>query len=196
VTPPRRGEAGGVPAPRPGTYGPQETGVETSAPARHSDPLSALEAADHAFTRSAWTELTPAAAFELISDVSMIETWSPSASDVAYEEGGGPWPGSWFGGRNRRGDREWSSRSQVVESTPGRVFAFVVDDLVRWRWTFRAEGAGTVVERSWQLLRLHPVLGERREDLHALRDHMAASAERTLVSLARWVGEQRASRRG
>lgn len=167
-----------------------------SAPTHNSDPPSALEAADYAFTRSAWIDLTPAAIFELISDVSMIETWSPSAGDVAYEEGGGPWPGSWFGGRNRRGDREWSSRSQVVESTPGRVFAFVVDDLVRWRWTFRAEGAGTVVEQSWQLLRLHPVLGERREDLDALRDHMAASAERTLVSLARWVGEQRASRRG
>ncbi|QJT06280.1 SRPBCC family protein [Streptomyces asoensis] len=166
-----------------------------SIPMNRSDPLSALEAADYAFTRSAWIATTPAVAFGLISDVSMIGTWSPSASDVAYEEGGGPWPGSWFRGRNRSGDREWASRSQVVESVPGSVFAFVVDDLVRWRWSLRAEGAGTVVEQSWQLLRLEPVLGNTREDLETLRDHMAASAEQTLVSLSRWVSEQRAAPR-
>ncbi|MFE0420515.1 hypothetical protein [Streptomyces tendae] len=75
-------------------------------------------------------------------------------------------------------------------------FAFVVDELVRRRRAFRAQGAGTVVERSWQLLRLRLVLVERHEDLDALGDHMAAGAGRTLVSLARWAGEQRASRRG
>ncbi|MFJ3671437.1 hypothetical protein ACIPSE_33735 [Streptomyces sp. NPDC090106] len=75
------------------------------------------------------------------------------------------------------------------------MFAFVVDDLVRWRWTFRAEGAGTVVEQSWQLLRLQPVLGTTREDVEGLRDHMATSAEQTLIALARWVSEHQTSER-
>ncbi|MEJ8640438.1 hypothetical protein WKI68_01325 [Streptomyces sp. MS1.HAVA.3] len=50
-------------------------------------------------------------------------------------------------------------------------------------------GRGTVVEQSWQLLRLDPVLGATRGDLDALRDYMANSAETTLLSLAQWIAE-------
>ena len=151
------------------------------------------EAAEYAFSRSAWVHASPEALFEVISDVSMISTWSPSAHDVAYDDGDGPWPGAHFEGRNRRGEREWSSRSEVVESRPGSVFAFVVEDIVRWRWTFRADGTGTVVEQSWQLLRLDPVLGGTPADLDALRDHMATSVEHTLLALARWIAERGAT---
>jgi hypothetical protein len=121
----------------------------------------------------------------------MIEHWSPSASAVAYEPGEGPRVGAWFGGGNRRGEREWTTRSQVVSADPGVDFAFVVggaeDGIVRWRWTFRARGTGTVVAQSWRLLRADPVLGATREDLVALRDHMAGSVETTLLALAEWI---------
>ncbi|MFE7757745.1 SRPBCC family protein [Streptomyces sp. NPDC057418] len=158
--------------------------------ARQIDSVPAPEAAAYTFTRNTWVHASPDALFDLISDVSTISTWSPSAHGVAYDDGDGPWPGAHFQGRNRRGEREWGSRSQVVESLPGSVFAFVVDDIVRWRWTFRADGTGTVVEQSWQLLRLDPVLGSTRRDLDALRDHMATSVERTLLALARWIAER------
>ncbi|MEV7422012.1 MULTISPECIES: SRPBCC family protein [unclassified Streptomyces] len=157
---------------------------------RRSDSTAMPDAAEYTLTRTTWVHAGPAAVFELISDVSMISTWSPSAHDVAYDDGDGPWPGAHFRGRNRRGEREWSSRSQVVESLPGSVFAFVVDGIVRWRWTFRADGAGTVVEQSWQLLRLDPVLGSTRGDLDALRAHTVTSVEHTLLALARWTAEQ------
>jgi hypothetical protein len=52
---------------------------------------------------------------------------------------------------------------------------------------FRGHGGGTVVGQSWRLLRLDPVLGSTRVDLNALRDYMAASAEKTLASLAEWI---------
>ncbi|WP_406390024.1 hypothetical protein [Streptomyces sp. NBC_00887] len=61
---------------------------------------------------------------------------------------------------------------------------------MRWGWTFRPQGRGTLIQQSWQLLRLDPVLGTTRGDLDALRHLMADSAEVTLASLARWIAEE------
>ncbi|HUQ61592.1 SRPBCC family protein [Lentzea sp.] len=146
---------------------------------------------DFAFTRQAWVDATPAEVYRLVSDVSAISRWSPNATDAAYDDGAGPEAGAWFSGRNRRGDKEWTSRSQVVKAEPGAVFAFVVDGIVEWSWTLRAQGRGTVAEQSWRLLRLDPVLGRTEADVIALRDYMAASVETTLASLAEWVTTQR-----
>jgi polyketide cyclase/dehydrase/lipid transport protein len=149
--------------------------------------LHTLDLAEFAFTRQAWVAAPPATVYDLVSDVSAIERWSPSASAVAYDDGDGPWVGARFSGRNRRDDREWTTRSQVVAADPAAEFAFVVDGIVSWRWTFRADGDGTVVAQSWRLLRTDPVLGTGHADLVALRDHMAASVESTLLALARWI---------
>ncbi len=148
-----------------------------------------LDPEDFHFTRRAWIAAAPSQVYDLVSDVSRIGTWSPSASDASYDDGAGPQAGAWFSGRNRRGGREWTSRSQVVRAEPGQEFAFVVDGLVRWCWTLRPLGTGTVAEQSWQLLGLDPVLGATRADLEALGAHMADSVESTLVALGRWVAE-------
>ncbi|MFD9700084.1 SRPBCC family protein [Lentzea sp. NPDC059081] len=150
-----------------------------------------LDPADFGFTRQAWVDATPDDVYRLVSDVSAIGRWSPTASDVAYDEGAGPEAGAWFSGRNRRNGKEWTSRSQVVRADPGAVFAFVVDGIVEWTWTLRGQGRGTVAEQSWRLLRLDPVLGRTHDDLTALRDYMAASVETTLAALAEWVTTQR-----
>ncbi|MEU5717571.1 SRPBCC family protein [Streptomyces sp. NPDC020403] len=158
------------------------------------DPPSTLAGLDLtalAFTRRCWVDAPPDAVYRLISDVSLIETWSPSADDVLYAPGDGPWAGAWFSGRNHRNGRSWVTRSQVVRADPGTAFAFVVggaeDGIVRWSWHFGEQGTGTVVEQSWQLLRTDPVLGGTPEEIQALRDHMADSAESTLLALAEWV---------
>ncbi|WNV86620.1 SRPBCC family protein [Umezawaea sp. Da 62-37] len=148
---------------------------------------TAPDVTGYAFTRRAWVAAPPSTVYDLVGDVSKIGTWSPSASEATYDEGDGPRVGAWFTGRNHRGDREWSSRSEVVAAEPGSDFAFVVDGLVRWHWTFRPHGTGTEVRQSWRLLRFDPVLGSTHEDLAALRDHMADSVETTLVALAAWV---------
>jgi len=155
--------------------------------------MTARDVTAFAFTRRTWVDAPPAAVYDLVSDVSTIERWSPSASAVAYDPGDGPRVGARFGGRNRRGDKEWTTRSVVVEAEPGAVFAFVVDDIVSWRWTFEADGDGTVVTQAWSLLRHDPVLGE---DLAGLRDHMADSVETTLVALARWIAAENHARAG
>ncbi|HEX7306688.1 SRPBCC family protein [Lentzea sp.] len=150
----------------------------------------AIDPAGFTFTRQAWVDATPQDVYRLVSDVSAISRWSPNATDAAYDDGAGPEEGAWFSGRNRRGDKEWTSRSQVVKADPGTAFAFVVDGIVEWGWTLRAQGRGTVAEQSWRLLRMDPVLGATAADVTALRDYMAASVETTLAALAEWVAQQ------
>jgi len=150
-----------------------------------------LDVTAFTFTRRAWVAAPPARVYALVSDVAAIGAWSPSASQVAYDDGAGAWVGAWFSGRNRRGDRTWTTRSQVFAAEPGARFGFVVggtdDGVVRWLWTLTPSGPGTEVEQSWRLLRHDPVLGQTVEELGRLRGHMAGSVETTLVSLARWL---------
>lgn len=164
-----------------------------SASTSDHDPIGGLDPSAFAFSRRAWVDATPAGVYDLVSDVSAIARWSPDATEVTYDEGAGPQVGAWFSGRNQRDGRQWSSRSQVVRAEPGSSFAFVVGGaeggIVRWTWALHPFGRGTVVEQSWQLLRLDPVLGSTRADLEARRDYMADSVEATLVSLARWIAE-------
>ncbi|MDX2407756.1 SRPBCC family protein [Streptomyces microflavus] len=154
-------------------------------------PPAGLDLTPFAFSRRCWVALAPDSVYRLISDVSLIELWSPSASAVSYEPGEGPWVGARFHGRNRRDGREWGTRSEVVRADPGSAFAFVVggaeDGIVRWEWLLHEQGTGSIVEQTWRLLRTDPVLGDTPGDLHALRDHMARSAESTLLALAEWI---------
>jgi uncharacterized protein YndB with AHSA1/START domain len=156
-----------------------------------------FEATDFAFTRNAWVDATPTRVYELISDVSAISRWSPTADGVSYDEDAGPWVGAWFSGANRRDGKQWTTRSQVVRADPAVAFGFVVggaaqpgDGIVGWDWTFRPRGRGTLVEQSWRLLRLDPVLGRTRAELDALRRYMEGSVETTLAALAQWIAEQ------
>lgn len=146
------------------------------------------------FTRRAWVAAAPAELYELVSDVSRIGEWSSTAVSAAYDEGAGPRPGEWFSGQNRRGELSWASRSQVEVAEPGAEFTFVVgglaEGIARWRWTFTADGPGTVVAQHWRLLRHYQPLGPTQRDLLDWREHMAESAESTLIALARWVSER------
>ncbi|MYW04742.1 SRPBCC family protein [Streptomyces sp. SID3343] len=167
----------------------------TTTDLRH--PLAGLDPTPFAFTRRSWIDATPDSLYDLVTDVSRIGTWSPSADQVNYAPGDGPRVGSRFSGRNRRDGREWVTESEVVRADPGTAFAFVVggaeDGIVRWTWHFRKQGRGSIVEQSWQLLRTDPVLGDTREDIQTLRDHMADSAESTLLALAEWIADRRDS---
>ncbi|MEV4348364.1 SRPBCC family protein [Actinoplanes sp. NPDC049596] len=151
-----------------------------------------IDVSSYTFTRRAWVGASPAFVYGLISDVSRIGQWSPKASAVAYDDGEQPRAGAWFSGHNVKDGRSWITRSQVVEAEPAQRFGFVVggaaDGIVRWDWTLLASGDGTEVRQSWRLLRYDPVLGATPDDVRALRDYMADSAESTLIELSRWIG--------
>ncbi|MFJ3841751.1 hypothetical protein ACIPY6_40470 [Streptomyces sp. NPDC090054] len=94
---------------------------------------------------------------------------------------------------SRRSPRTLRSSCGVIPTPSGRTSSRLGgadDGIVQWSWTFHPQGRGTVVEQSWRLLRLDPVLGRTRGDLDALRDYRTNSVEATLISLARWIAEE------
>ena len=153
----------------------------------------ALDVSRLGFTRRTWVPASVEDAYRLISDVSTIELWSPTASRVSYDDGDGPRRGAWFSGQNARDGRTWTTRSQVSEAVPGQSFGFVVGGLevgiVEWRCTLTPAGAGCEVRQHWALRRYDSVLGQTPQELIDLRIYMIESVEQTLVSLARWFYE-------
>lgn len=76
-------------------------------------------------------------------------------SDVPRLE---PAVGAEFTGYNRLGDFDWSTRCEITEADPGRLFAYeVVRPGVRYsRWTYAFEPAGTGT-RGERVVRGHEV---------------------------------------
>lgn len=155
----------------------------------------AVELTELRLRRRAWVAAPPAHVYELIADVSAMSRWSPHNLGAWFDPGHGPRVGDWFTGRNTDGHREWEARARIVEAEPGGAIAWEVgpcgDGIVRWRYTFRPEGGGTVVEESWTLLRLDPVLPTTHDELLAMRDRTADSVETTLITLAATISDQR-----
>ena len=80
-------------------------------------------------------------------------TWSPEASSVRVDAPAPLAVGSTFAGTNARSWRRWSTTCRVVESTPGRAFAFDVTYLglsvARWRYAITDEDDGCRVDEQW-----------------------------------------------
>ncbi|TQF02998.1 SRPBCC family protein [Kitasatospora acidiphila] len=165
--------------------------------AHPDDSIDQIDPKPYRFSRVTWVNATPAAAYELISNVGNVSKWSPNVADAVYDEGAGPREGDWFTGHNEAGDARWTSRSQVSRAEPGVGFGYVVagvdNGIVQWEWTFQESGSGCEVRQTWQLLRTDPVLGKTRADVDNMRDLMTGSVEATLVSLARWIAENPAN---
>jgi hypothetical protein len=93
------------------------------------------------------------ALYDMVSDVTQMGDWSPTCKACWWDEGNGPWIGSWFTGRNETPERVWQTRSQVLIANRGEEFAFAVGGAqVRWGYTFVPASAGTTLTESWQLL--------------------------------------------
>lgn len=105
------------------------------------------------YSESIFIARSPEALYDMISDVTRMGQWSPICRACWWDDGAGPWAGSWFTGRNETAERTWETRSQVVVAEPGREFAFVVgDSWVRWGYTFTPAEGGTTVTESWEFL--------------------------------------------
>jgi hypothetical protein len=96
---------------------------------------------------------SPEQVYALVSDVTRTGEWSPTCKACWWDEGAGPWPGSWFTGRNVTPQRTWETRSQVVVADPGREFTWVVGDgLVRWSYLLEPCEHGTRLTETWDFL--------------------------------------------
>lgn len=98
----------------------------------------------------------PAAAYDLVADVTRMGEWSPECYQCVWLQGArGPAEGARFRGSNRFGRLRWSRTCEVVAARRGEEFSFrTVPD--RWfrsstRWTFRFTDApgGTRVTQSY-----------------------------------------------
>jgi Polyketide cyclase / dehydrase and lipid transport len=97
--------------------------------------------------------VTPNQLYALVSDVTRMGEWSPICRACWWDEGAGPHVGSWFTGRNQTPERTWETRCQVVVATPGREFAFEVNNgWVYWGYTFEPENGCTRLTESWKFL--------------------------------------------
>jgi len=96
---------------------------------------------------------SPAALYDLVSDVTRTGEWSPVCQACWWDDGAGPRAGAWFTGRNEIPGRTWETRSQVVAAEPGREFAWLVGGAwVRWGYTLTPVDEGTRLTESWEFL--------------------------------------------
>jgi Polyketide cyclase / dehydrase and lipid transport len=102
-----------------------------------------------------WIAVTPTVAYAAVTDLPRMGEWSP-------ENRGGEWidpatgvaVGAMFRGHNRGPRGEWATVVTVTEAEPDRRFAFCVSPPgqvgTMWRYTFRADGEGTVVTEAFE----------------------------------------------
>jgi uncharacterized protein YndB with AHSA1/START domain len=88
-----------------------------------------------------------------VADPRRLTEWSPDSTAVRCSVEG-PLPvGVSFSGSNRNGLFRWSTISRVVESDPGRSFAFDVSFLglavSRWRYELTVGPSGVEVQEQW-----------------------------------------------
>ncbi len=135
-------------------------------------------------------DATPAALYELVSDVTKMGRLSPECTGGRWlGRAKGPTVGARFVGFNRRGIVWWCTLNKVVIAEPGCDFAFATGGSgIRWRYRFKpTDGVGTVVTESREEWKPRPLsarlftrfaLGGVPEHEDEMRDGMRATLER------------------
>jgi len=106
---------------------------------------------------SAVVAAPPEKVWALVADVTRMGEWSPETRAAEWLDGAtGPDVGARFKGHNQRGPiARWTTTCTVVESEPGRVFAFAVGDAedpdTVWRYSFVPAPDGTMVTETCEL---------------------------------------------
>jgi hypothetical protein len=99
-------------------------------------------------------EAKPEIVYGIVSDVTRMGEWSPETVKCEWLDGAaGPAVGARFKGTNKRGVARWSTKPVVVVAEPGGEFAFEVGPDVRWTYRCEAEGTGTRLTESFEMLR-------------------------------------------
>jgi uncharacterized protein YndB with AHSA1/START domain len=99
-------------------------------------------------------DASPEAVYALVSDLPSMGRWSPECYRCDWVGGAtAAAPGVRFTGRNRIGQRRWSTQGTVVVADPGRELSFDVHylGLPVSRWTYRIaphSGGGVTLHES------------------------------------------------
>jgi hypothetical protein len=99
-------------------------------------------------------DAAPGRVYEVVADVTRMGEWSPETTKCEWIDGAtGPAVGARFKGTNKRGFVTWSTKPTVVVADAGREFAFDAGPDTRWTYKFAAEGDGTRITESFEMLR-------------------------------------------
>jgi uncharacterized protein YndB with AHSA1/START domain len=133
---------------------------------------------------------SPAAVYDLISDVTRMGEWSPETVGCRWTSGTGPAVGARFVGVNAHGSSRWRTQCRVVAAERGREFAFEVVGanvlkVSTWRYEFAPTAEGCRVTEHWTdrrgaLLRWY---GRHRQGIADRVEHNRRGMERTLERL-------------
>lgn len=97
--------------------------------------------------------VSPAKAYQAVSDVRRMARWSPECFAVLVWSRRNGLPAR-FVGLNRRGPWVWFTTCHVVTARPGEEFAFDVTTfgmpVSRWSYRLTAADGGTEVTESWR----------------------------------------------
>ena len=95
----------------------------------------------------------PAVLWSMVTDITRMGEWSPENEGGEWIDGAtGAVVGARFKGRNRRGKSKWSSTCEVIDSEPGRSFAFRTgSSKTEWRYRFEPVDGGTLVTESFEM---------------------------------------------
>ncbi len=134
----------------------------------------------------------PDEVWAMVSDLPRMGEWSPENAGAKWIKGAeGPAVGAQFRGKNQQGWRRWSTTGKVVESEPGKVFAFdiTVGPLTVARWTYRVEptATGCRVTEQWDDKRsaLMPTIGRLASGVADRAAYNRQSMEQTLDAIAK-----------
>jgi hypothetical protein len=101
---------------------------------------------------------TPASAYDVVSDPTVMIRFAEEAHRVRWLDGAEPSQvGARFKGYNRNGRRRWVTDCRVTDADPGRRFAYEVTasplriPISRWQYDIEptADGGCSVTETNW-----------------------------------------------
>ncbi len=105
-------------------------------------------------TESIRINAAPEVVYDLVADVSRMGEWSPEATGARRATPGSQKKvGDTFTGLNKHGIARWSTQCTVTQANRGEEFEFTVEfkpfKISTWRYTFAADGEGTIVTEEW-----------------------------------------------
>jgi uncharacterized protein YndB with AHSA1/START domain len=126
----------------------------------------------------------------MVADLPRMKEWSPENDGAVWRKGATEAaPGASFTGRNRRGDKRWSTLGTIVECEHGRSLAFRITagglKVARWSYDFEPTDTGCRVTETWTDERgaLIRVLGRLVTGVSDRSNHNRAGMEQTLANL-------------
>ena len=132
----------------------------------------------------------PTTVWRLVADLTQMGRWSPESEGVEWLKGAsGPAVGVTFKGSNRLGSKTWTTRGRILEATPNKALAFLINvgpfKIAEWRYEIEPTPSGCRVTESTLDHRggFARMMGKLATGVEDRSEHNRATMEQTLERL-------------